>query len=255
LARRLQGKVGLVTGGSSGMGRDTAIAFAREGAKVVIAADKNVEGGRETVLLIEKAGGEATFIKADVSKANDVEALVNKTVEAYGRLDCAFNNAGVPGSNLTVADCTEEDFDYSISVNLKGVWLCMKYEILSMLKNGGGVIVNTSSVLGLKAIPNNADYIASKFGVVGLTKSAALAYGKAGIRVNAVCPGIIETRMTKYIDKMVPGASSGGLERMIPLGRLGTTEHIAESVVWLCSDAAEYITGVTLLVDGGVFGQ
>ena len=255
MVKRLEGKVGLVTGGSSGMGRDTAIAFAREGARVVIAADKNVEGGRETAQSIKKAGGEATFIKADVSKATDVEALVNKTVEAYGRLDCAFNNAGVPGSNLTVADCTEADFDNSIGVNLKGVWLCMKYEILQMLKNGGGVIVNTSSVLGLKAIPNNADYIASKFGVIGLTKSAALGYGKAGIRVNAVCPGIIKTRMTEFIDKMVPGASSGHLEQMIPLGRLGTTENIAETVVWLCSDAAEYITGVALLVDGGVFGQ
>jgi len=253
---RLQGKVALVTGGSSGIGRATALAFAKEGAKVVIAADKNVKGGQETVQVIKKAGGEATFVKADVSKATEVEALVNKTVKLYSRLDCAFNNAGISGSWQFLIDCTEEGWDRTININLKGVWLCMKYEIPVMLKHGGGVIVNTASVGGLKATPRNSDYVASKFGVVGLTKSAALAYAKDGIRINVVCPGLIDTPMTQNtMDKLTQEAPHKRLEQMMPLRRLGTSEEIAEAVVWLCSDAASYVTGLAMTVDGGLFLQ
>jgi len=252
---KFQGKVALVTGGSSGMGKATALAFAREGAKVVVAADKNIKGGQETVQLIKKGGGEATFVKTDVSKAADVEALVNKTVEVYGRLDYAFNNAGISGSWLPLADCSEDDWDRTININLKGVWLCMKYELLWMLKRGGGVIVNTAAVSGLKAIPRNADYIASKFGLVGLTKSAALAYAKDGIRINVVCPGLINTPMTQNtMDKITQDLPIGRLKQMIPLRRLGTSEEIAEAVVWLCSDAASYVTGLAMNVDGGLLG-
>ncbi len=250
MAAKFQDKVALVTGGSSGMGQATAIAFAREGAKVVIAADKNVKGGQETVKLIEKAGGEATFVKTDVSKATQVEVLVNKTIEAYGRLDCAFNNAGIPGSWQPCADCTEEGWDRTISINLKGIWLCMKYEILWMLKHDGGVIVNTASVGGLKALSNNADYSASKFGLVGLTQSAALAYAKDGIRINVVCPGLIDTPMTQRTTAQATGGKPP--EKLIPLRRMGTSEEIAEAVVWLCSDAASYVTGLAMTVDGGL---
>jgi NAD(P)-dependent dehydrogenase (short-subunit alcohol dehydrogenase family) len=250
MAAKFQDKVALVTGGSSGMGQATAIAFAREGAKVVIAADKNVKGGQETVKLIEKAGGEATFVKTDVSKSAEVEALVNKTIEAYGRLDCAFNNAGISGSWQRLADCTEEEWDRTIGINLKGIWLCMKYEIIWMLKHGGGVIVNTASVGGVKAIPTNADYSASKFGVVGLTQSAALAYAKDGIRINVVCPGLIDTPMTQRTTAQATGGEPP--EKMLPFGRMGTSEEIAEAVVWLCSDAASYVTGLAMTVDGGL---
>ena len=176
MAGKFQGKVALVTGGSSGIGRAAALAFAREGAKVVVAADKNVAGGKETVKMIKQAGGEATFIKADVSKAAEVEAMVNKTIELYGRLDCAYNNAGVLGSHSRFVDCTEEMWDRTINVNLKGAWLCMKYEIPAMLKGGGGAIVNASSIVGQKGSRGGVDYTASKFGVVGITKTAALEY-------------------------------------------------------------------------------
>jgi NAD(P)-dependent dehydrogenase (short-subunit alcohol dehydrogenase family) len=246
------GKVVLVTGGSSGMGRAAALGFARRGARVVVAADKNVEGGNETVRLINEDGGEATFFKADISKAADVEALVNKSVELYGRLDYANNNAGISGSWQTVSECTEEDWDRVISINLKGAWLCMKYEILWMCKHGGGAIVNTASVAGLKATPVNVDYVASKHGVIGLTKSAALAYAKDGIRVNAVCPGIISTPMTDNTVGRDPEALDAIIKQAVPLARLGASEDIAEAVVWLCSDAASFVTGLIMPVDGGM---
>ena len=247
---RVKGKVAIITGAASGLGRASALLLAREGAKVVVAADKNVKGGQETVKLIEKAGGEAIFVKTDVSKAAEVEALVDKTIKAYGRLDCAFNNAGIPGSWQRLADCTEEGWDRTIGINLKGIWLCMKHEILWMLKHGGGVIVNTASVGGVKAIPTNADYSASKFGVVGLTQSAALAYAKDGIRINVVCPGLIDTPMTQRTTAQATKGTPP--EKLIPLRRMGTSEEIAEAVVWLCSDAASYVTGLAMTVDGGL---
>jgi NAD(P)-dependent dehydrogenase (short-subunit alcohol dehydrogenase family) len=255
MSGKFQGKVALVTGGSSGIGRATALAFAREGAKVII-ADKDAKGGEETVRMIKQAGGEATFVKTDVSKAAEVEALVNKTIKTYGRLDCALNNAGIVGSGVYTADYTEEVWNRTINVNLKGVWLCLKYEILRMSKHGGGAIVNTSSVVGLMGTPNISDYVASKTGIVGLTKSAALEYANAGIRVNAVCPGMIDTPMAK--PKKGESDFFSWDERAkqeVPLGRRGTPEEVAEAVLWLCSDAASYVTGIAIPVDGGILAQ
>jgi NAD(P)-dependent dehydrogenase (short-subunit alcohol dehydrogenase family) len=250
MAGKFQGKVALVTGGSAGIGRASALAFAREGAKVVVAADKNVKGGQETIRLIKKAGGEATFVKADVSKAAEVEALVNKTVELYGRLDCAHNNAGLLGDRGSLTEFTEEQWDWSINVNLKSVWLCMKYEIPVMLKSGGGAIVNTSSLAGLRALAGSPFYVTSKHGMIGLTKSAAVEYAKMGIRVNAVCPGLI---LTPPILQQVgrDSLATAAREERIPLGRLGNPEEVAEVVVWLCSDAASFVTGDAIVVDGG----
>jgi NAD(P)-dependent dehydrogenase (short-subunit alcohol dehydrogenase family) len=248
MKRGYEGKVALVTGGSSGIGRATALAFAREGAKVAV-VDINAQGGEETVQLIKKAGGNATFVKCDVSKAADVEAMIKKTVDTYGRLDCAFNNAGV-GVKKSTVDCTEEEWDLSINVLLKGVWLCMKYEIPVMLKQGSGAIVNTSSAGGLIGSPGHSPYTAAKHGVIGLTKVAALDCASAGIRVNAVCPGGVRTPMLEpllvnpeYVDSFL---------RIHPMGRIGNPEEIAEAVLWLCSDAASFVTGVALPVDGGV---
>lgn len=253
MAGTLTGKVALVTGASSGIGRAAALAFAREGAKVV-AADVTVEGGNETVSLIKKTGGEAIFVPTNVAKATEVEALVNAAVNAYGRLDCAYNNAGISGKSQTIVDTTEENWDRIIAINLTGVWLCMKYEIPAMLKNGGGAIVNTASDAGLIGVKRTGAYVASKHGVVGLTKTAALEYAKSGIRVNAVCPGPIETpmlmkgadRFPQMIPKMVKAQ---------PNGRLGKPEEIAEAAVWLCSAAASFVTGLAMPVDGGYIAQ
>ena len=253
MAGTLTGKVALVTGASSGIGRAAALAFAREGAKVV-AADVTVEGGNETVQLIKKTGGEAIFVPTNVAKAADVEALVNAAVSTYGRLDCAYNNAGISGKSQSIVDTTEENWDRIIAINLTGVWLCMKYEIPAMLKNGGGAIVNTSSDAGLIGVKRTGAYVASKHGVVGLTKTAALEYAKSGVRVNAVCPGPIETpmlmkgadRFPQMIPKMVKAQ---------PNGRLGKPEEIAEAAVWLCSDAASFVTGLAMPVDGGYIAQ
>lgn len=246
----LEGKVALVTGGSSGIGRATALAFAREGAKVVIAS-RGIERGEETVQMAKKAGGEAIFIKTDVSKALEVEALVNKTVETYKRLDCAFNNAGILHPIARLADETEESWDSMINTNLKGVWLCLKYEILQMLKQGKGAIVNDSSVAGLRASRVTASYGASKHGIIGLTKTAALEYGKDNIRVNAVCPALIRTPMLLYRDKRTDLNEQWVAD--LPLARMGDPDEVAEAVVFLCSDASSFITGATLTVDGGQF--
>jgi NAD(P)-dependent dehydrogenase (short-subunit alcohol dehydrogenase family) len=253
MAGLVVGKVALVTGASSGIGRATALAFAREGAKVVV-ADVTVEGGEETVAQVKKAGGEAIFVKTDVSKAVEVEALVAKAVATYGRLDCAHNNAGIAGNAKTIVDDTEDNWDRILAINLKGVWLCMKYEIAHMLKQGGGAIVNTASGAGLIGVRRGGAYVASKHGVVGLTKTAALEYAKAGIRVNCVCPGPIDTPMLQGIG----GSNQVVIERMVaaqPGGRLGKPAEIAEAAVWLCSDAASFITGLPMPVDGGYTAQ
>ncbi|MGH8008520.1 MAG: SDR family oxidoreductase, partial [Candidatus Binatia bacterium] len=226
MAGTMNGKIALVTGASSGIGRATALTFAREGAKVV-AADVTVAAGEETVRMIQAAGGEAVFIKADVSKGTDVEALIKKTVETYGRLDCAFNNAGIEGKFSPTIEGTEENWQRVIDINLKGVWLCLKYEIIQMLKQGGGAIVNTASVAGLVGAAGGSAYVASKHGVNGLTKTAALEYAKQGIRVNSVCPGGIRTPMLERIMSGNPGMSEM-IAAMEPVGRLGKPEEIAE---------------------------
>ncbi len=250
---RVEGKVALVTGGGYGIGRATSLAMAREGAKVVV-ADIVVEGGEETVKMIKDTGGDATFVKVDVSKATDVEALINKVVETYGRIDCAFNNAGIEGPVCSTTEYTEEDFDRVVAIDLKGVWLCMKYEIPHMLKQSGGTIVNTASVAGLVGFQGISAYVASKHGVNGLTKTAALEYAKAGIRVNSVCPGVIDTPMVKRAFEKSPEMAEGAAS-VEPVGRLGQPEEIAEAVVWLCSDAASFVTGVPMAVDGGLVAQ
>jgi NAD(P)-dependent dehydrogenase (short-subunit alcohol dehydrogenase family) len=250
----LNGKVALVTGGTSGIGRATALSFAREGAKLVV-ADVNDEGGQQTVHMITENGGEAIFVKTDVSEAVAVRAFISKAVETYGRLDCAHNNAGVSSPvRASIADYPEEDWHRVIAINLTGVWLCMKYEIPQMLQQGGGTIVNTASIMGLVATGFNPAYMASKHGVVGLTKSAALAYAQSGIRVNAVCPGYIRTPMVEGSPSFNPQYEAELIARH-PIGRLGTPEEIAEAVVWLCSDAASFITGHTMTVDGGYVAQ
>jgi NAD(P)-dependent dehydrogenase (short-subunit alcohol dehydrogenase family) len=250
---QLEGKVALVTGGSSGIGRATAFAFAREGARVVI-ADVQIKAGEETAHIIKEEDGQAVFIPADVSKPAEVERLINRVIEIYGRLDCAFNNAGIEGENAPTAASTEENWDRVMGIDLKGVWLCMKYEILQMLEQGSGVIVNMSSVAGLVGYRNLSAYVASRHGVVGLTKTAALEYAKEGIRVNAVCPGVIHT-------PMVERATHGDIKAeaqyaaLQPVGRMGMPAEVAELVVWLCSDAASFITGQAIAVDGGYIAQ
>ncbi|TAK36990.1 MAG: SDR family oxidoreductase [Chloroflexota bacterium] len=253
MSGRLEGKVTVVTGGGSGIGRASALAFAAEGAKVVV-ADVAAEGGQKTVQLVRQSGGKAIFVKADMSRSEDVKAMVDAAVETYGRLDCAHNNAGVLASIAPTADCTEEDWDRVIDINLKGVWLCLKYEIGEMLKHGAGAIVNTSSMVGLVGWPGSPAYVASKHGVAGLTRAAAVEYAKAGIRINAVCPGVIDTAMTQPIAESDPQIMAGAIA-LTPLGRLGRPEEVAAAVVWLCSDAASFVTGHCTSVDGGWVAQ
>jgi len=253
MAGRVAGKVALITGGGSGIGRATAQIFAREGARVVV-ADVVVAGGEETVRLIKAAGGEATFVKTDVSRATEVEAMVQKAVETYGRLDCAFNNAGIEGVIQPTVEYGETHWDRVLAINLKGVWLSLKYEIQQMLKQGGGAIVNTASIAGLVGLPGFSAYVAAKHGVNGLTKTAALEYAKSGIRVNAVCPGAIRTPMFERGMRDNPG-----LEEQIvaaePIARMAAPEEVGEAVVWLCSDAASFVTGLPMAVDGGWVAQ
>jgi NAD(P)-dependent dehydrogenase (short-subunit alcohol dehydrogenase family) len=252
MAKQMDSRVTLITGGGSGIGRATALACAEEGTTVV--ADSDVKGGEETRRQIKDKGGQALFIRADVSQAADVEALFSQVVKQYGRLDCAFNNAGIEGESAALAESTEEVWDRVLGVNLKGVWLCMKYELRQMLKQGRGAIVNNASVMGLVGTPSNPAYTASKHGVVGLTKSAALAYAQSGIRVNAVCPGFVQSPLTDRKFASVPGRKDSVIARH-PIGRLGTTNEIAAAVVWLFSDAASFVTGHTLTVDGGYVVQ
>ena len=250
MAGLVAGKVALVTGGGSGIGRQACLVFAREGARVVV-CDVAVEGGEETVGQIEQAGGQATFIRADVAQAAEVEALVAKTVETYGRLDCAYNNAGIAGRTARVADDSEQNWERILAINLKGVWLCLKYEIAHMLTQGGGAIVSTASDAGLIGLRRAGAYVASKHGVVGLTKTAALEYAKANIRVNAVCPGPVDTPMLREASERVIDAMATAQ----PNGRLGQPREIAEAAVWLCSDAASFVTGHPMPVDGGYLAQ
>jgi NAD(P)-dependent dehydrogenase (short-subunit alcohol dehydrogenase family) len=240
-------KVAIITGGSSGIGRATALAFAKKGAKVVVV---DWQESQETMKSIKDLGAEAIFIKCDVSKSADVKAMVEKTIAAFGRLDYAFNNAGIEGDSAPTADCTEENWDKTITVNLTGTWLCMKYEIPEMLKQGKGSIVNCSSVAGLVGFEGLPAYVASKHGVIGLTKTAALEYAEQGIRVNAVCPGVIQTPM---MDRLT-GKKKEAIEQFTalePVGRMGQPEEIANAVVWMCSDEASFVTGHAMAVDGG----
>jgi NAD(P)-dependent dehydrogenase (short-subunit alcohol dehydrogenase family) len=251
--RRFEGKVALVTGGGSGIGRATSLAFANEGAKVVI-DDINVEGGEETLAMVKSAGGEAIFVKANVSKATEVEALVQKAIDTYGRLDYAYNNAGVGEPLKRVHKTSEDNWDRVMATNLKGVYLCMKYEIPHMLKQGKGAIVNTSSLAGLKGLSGQAAYVASKHGVVGLTKSAAIEYATLGIRINCICPGVINTPLIAPNMKDRPHVEKGYID-MEPIGRLGKPEEIASAVLWLCSDEASFAVGSIFSVDGGVVAR
>ncbi len=251
MAGLLDGKSALVTGGGGGIGRAAALAFAREGARVAV-ADIAAEAARETVALVNAAGGQAISLSGEVVRDAEVKAVIDGVVAAYGRLDCAFNNAGIAGwqvdaAGKKTAEWSEEAFDRMIAVNLKGVWLCMKHELPLMQAQGGGAIVNTGSIAGLAGLPTSSAYVAAKHGVVGLTKTAALEYADAGIRVNAVCPGYIKTRMTE--DTM--HRRGAAILAQTPLARMGSPEEIAEMVVWLCSDRASYVTGAAYNVDGG----
>ena len=246
-------KVAIVTGGNSGIGRATAIALAREGAKVTVAARRASEG-EETVRLIKEAGSDAIFVKTDVAIENDVRSLVEKTVDTYGRLDYAVNNAGIGEKMTPLVEQTSEKFDQIMNTNVRGVWLSMKYEIPEMIKNGGGAIVNTSSGAGLVGFPQIPVYVASKHAVLGLTKSAALEYAKSGIRINAIAPGGVETDMLME----TVGDDYQFLETfksMHPIGRIGSPEEIANAVVWLLSEKASFVLGHTLIVDGGIVSR
>lgn len=243
-------KVVLVTGGGGDIGRATALAFARAGA-VVTVTDISREAGQATVAQITAKGGKAAFIHADVGRAADVKALVEQVVAAHGRLDCAFNNAGIEEEHMRLADCTEDTFDRIMNVNVKGVWLCMKHQLAQMHAQGSGAIVNTASVAGLVGAPKMAAYSASKHAVVGLTKSAAVEYGRKGVRVNAVCPGIIRTQMYERALQADPQVEKFAVAAH-PIGRLGRAEEVAAVVLWLCSDAASFVTGHAHTVDGGL---
>ena len=243
------GKVAFVTGAASGMGRATALAFAREGASVVT-ADISDDGNQETARMIEKLGGQAIAVRCDVTRSEDVKAALDKAEETFGRLDVAFNNAGLEQPAALTADLTEEVWDRIVAINLRGVFLCLKHEIPLMLEHGGGAIVNTSAGAGVMGVKGKAAYTAAKHGVIGLTRAAALDYAESNVRVNAVCPGIIDTPM---MDRFTGGTPEGRTRAISqePIGRLGRPEEIAATVVWLCSDAASFVVGHAMVVDGG----
>jgi len=247
----LEGKSALITGGGGGIGRATALVFAREGARLAI-ADLDADSARDTVAMVNAIGGQAMSLSGEVTDSPRVQAMINDVVAAYGKLDCAFNNAGIAGyqvnaSGKLTAEWSDEAFDRMIAVNLKGVWLCMKHELLQMQANGGGAIVNTASVAGLVGLPTSSAYVAAKHGVVGLTKTAAIEYAPHKIRVNAVCPGYIRTRMTEDVMRR----RGEQITALVPFHRMGEPEEIAEMVAWLCSDRASYVTGACYNVDGG----
>lgn len=246
-------KVAFVTGGSMGIGRATALAFAGSGAKVVV-ADMDGDAGAQTIQMIEKNGGSGVFIKCNVSNPGEVKAAIEKTVSLYGRLDFAFNNAGIEGQPGSTVDCSEENWQKVIDINLKGVWLCMKYQIPQMVKQGGGSIVNCASIAGVVGFTGSPAYVASKHGVLGLTKTAALEFAKSNVRINAVCPGVIHTPM---IDRFTQGKTEAQQQLVAaePLGRLGQPEEIASAVLWLCTEGAAFVVGHPLVIDGGWVAQ
>jgi NAD(P)-dependent dehydrogenase (short-subunit alcohol dehydrogenase family) len=251
------GKIALVTGAGAGIGRATALKFAEEGATVVV-SDIDTDGGKETVALIRKSGGSASFVNADVSKADEAQAMVAHVVATHGRLDCACNNAGIVGKLAPMGEQTEESFDRVVAVNLRGVFLCLRAEIAEMLKTGGGGIVNLSSVAGLIGFAGLSPYVASKHGINGLTKNAALEYAKQGIRVNSICPGGIDTRMLDSLAEQATGGSAEASDMMAPLhpmGRIGTGDEVANLIVWLCSPRASFVTGAHIPIDGGYIAQ
>lgn len=254
MARQFEGKVALVTGASSGIGRACVRAFAREGARVIV-ADLSVTGGEETVRLVKAAGGDAAFVRCDVTQSAEVARMVEQTTQIYGRLDYACNNAGITGALALTADYPEDDWQRVIGVNLTGVWLCMKHEISAMLTHGGGSIVNISSILGAVGTMNASAYVAAKHGVVGLTKAAALEYATQGIRINAVQPGFITTPMIERVGIIEGTERYDMIAARHPMQRLGTPEEIAATVIWLCSDAASFVTGHAMRVDGGYVAQ
>lgn len=254
MAGRLADKVALVTGGSGGIGRATALAMAREGAKVVI-ANRGVAGGQETVRRISEAGGAATFIQTDVSHSDEVQALISQAVATYGRLDCAFNNAGYEGMRVPTAELPEDDWQRALQTNLTGVWLCMKYAIRQMLEQGSGSIVNMSSVVGQVGLAGISPVlVACHHGIIGLTRQAAVEYAKHGIRVNAVCPTVTRTPRLERTHGVSPEIEARLASRN-PSGRIGESEDAAEAVVWLSSEAASFVIGHTLAVDGGVLAR
>ena len=263
MSGRFNGSVALVTGGGTGIGRASAILFAQEGAKVVV-ADVNEATGNQTCADINNGGGEATFVNADVAKAAEVEHLIRETMRIYGQLDCAHNNAGIGGSRVRCHEYSEEEWDRVVHVNLKGVWLCLKYEIPEMLKAGRGAIVNTASIGGIVGIKRSAPYVVAKHGIVGLTTTAALEYVRDGLRINCVCPGMIDTPLfeeaivgtkgTNPIQNLWNSAKKAivykSLEGQQPSGRMGTAEEIAQAVLWLCSSEASFISGHAMVIDG-----
>jgi NAD(P)-dependent dehydrogenase (short-subunit alcohol dehydrogenase family) len=254
MSASFEGKVALVTGAASGMGRATALAFAAAGARVV-AADVAVDGGEETVALIGKNGGEAVFARTDVSSAVDVAAAVDIAVSRFGGLDCAANVAAIETETTLLADCEEDTFDRLVAVNLKSVFLCLKYEIGAMLRRGGGAIVNIASTNSFRPLPKQAVYTATKHGVVGLTKTAAIEYAGAGIRVNAVAPGAIDTPMLRAAMDARGSKEADVVARLSLLDRFGSPEEIANAVLWLCSDQSSYTMGHVLAVDGGYLAR
>lgn len=243
----MKGKTALVTGGASGIGRAACIAFARAGARVAV-ADRSVDMGRQVVADIERLGGQALFVAVDVSHASSVAEMVDAVIRRFGRIDCAFNNAGIPDGSRSLRTSTQANWDAVMAVNLEGMWLCLKAELDHMIAQGGGSIVNNSSRSGITGVPGDAIYGAAKHGVIGLTKAAAVECARHGLRVNAVCPGLVDTALTRArfgadFDDLAKGAN--------PMGRAAQPEEIAEAVVWLCSDAASFINGVALPIDGG----
>jgi NAD(P)-dependent dehydrogenase (short-subunit alcohol dehydrogenase family) len=251
MEKTFKNKTAIVTGGSFGIGRATAIAFAKAGANVIVA---DVIEDNETIDAITKAGGKAVFVKCDVAKENEVKAMVKAAIDNYGRLDYAFNNAGIEGLAGSTIDCTNENWERTIGVNLTGVWYCMKHQIPEMLKTGNAAIVNCASIAGLVGFPGLPAYVASKHALVGLTKTTALEFAKAGLRVNAVCPGVIKTPM---IDRFT-GKKKEAEQQFVagePIGRMGEPEEVAEVVLFLCSDKASFVTGHAMAVDGGWVAQ